>query len=255
MKFDLNVSLVLKEVPPLDRFERAARLGFGAVEMWWPPDGVNIHDLARRIRDAGLQLVTMNFYAGDLAAGERGVLNHPAKAAAFRANVPLAVEVAHGLGCPNLTAIVGQWLPGEQREPQLQRAADNLAFAAERAAAAGRTVLVEALNSLDNGPYMLTGTAETLAFMDRVGAPNLRYQLDLFHMQRMGENLVDSLRLCAPRLGHIQIADCPGRHQPGTGAMDWPALFRAIDGVGYDGWVGLEYVPQGPVEETLGWMS
>jgi hydroxypyruvate isomerase len=253
LRFDLNVSLTLRDTPPLERFDAAARHGFGAVEFWWPT-GESLGALASRVRDAGLAVALINFDGGDLARGERGVLNDPARRDAFRAHVPLAIELAHSLGCTRLNALAGRWLPDTPREAQLELVRENLRWAAEQAAAAGITVVVESLNAWESPGYLFTDTTTTLEFLASVGAPNLRYQYDVYHMQRMEGNVVATLQRELARIGHIQVADSPGRHQPGTGELRYSYIFAALDAAGYDGYVGLEYIPLGSPAESFSWL-
>jgi hydroxypyruvate isomerase len=254
LNFDLNVSILLREYPFLERFDQAARLGFRAVEFWWP-GGEDLKAVARRIRDNSLGVALVNFEGGDIAQGERGLLNHPTRAADFRAHVPVALELAQQIGCTRLHALVGKWLEGEDRETQLERVRENLAWTARQAAQAGVTVLVEALNVWDNGPYIFTNSADTLAFLASIGEPNLKFQYDVYHMQRMEGNITATIRATLAQIGHIQIADSPGRHQPGTGELNFPFIFQAIEQSGYQGFVGLEYNPLGSSEQSLTWLQ
>ncbi len=253
LHFDLNVSILLKEYPFLKRFDQAARLNFDAVEFWWPA-GEDLDAVARHIRDAGLQVALFNFDAGKMAAGDRGLLNDPERQAPFRANVPVALELAQRVGCTRLNALAGHWRAGEEREAQLERVRDNLQWAAEQARAAGITVLVEAVNSWENGAYLFTNTRDTLEFLASVGAPNVKYQYDVYHMQRMEGNIVATIRAHVDQMGHIQVADSPGRNQPGTGELNYRFIFEAIQASGYAGSIGLEYNPRGSSEESFAWL-
>jgi hydroxypyruvate isomerase len=253
INFDLNISITLKEAPFLSRFEHAARLGFTAVEFWWPADEDRAA-LVRQVRDLGLQVALFNFDGGDLAAGDRGLLNDPAREAQFHANLPIALELAHQLGCTRLNALVGRALPNIPRDEQLARVRNNLQRACALAAEAGITVLVEAVNTWENPGYLLNNTTDTLAFIESVGAANLAYQYDVYHMQRMEGNICATISAHAHQIGHIQIADSPGRNQPGTGELNFPFIFAAIEQSGYSGFVGLEYNPLGPFAESLAWL-
>lgn len=253
LQFSLNLSLTVQGAPFLDRLDRAARLGFGAVEFFWP-DGENLDLLVRRARDAGLQVPLFNFDAGSIPGGERGFLNDPGRERRFRENVPAALELADRLGCTQLNVLVGNWLQNIPRSEQIERARENLAWAAAQARDAGVTVLVEALNAWESPAYMLTSTRETLALLDAAAAPNLRLQYDVYHMQRMEGNVVATLREHVGRIGHIQVADPPGRHQPGTGELNFRTIFRTIDELGYEGAIGCEYRPLGGLEESLAWL-
>jgi hydroxypyruvate isomerase len=252
MRFCPNVSILFKEVPLLERFGRAAEAGFSAVEFWWP-GGERLEDVEAAIRDAGLSVALFNFDAGDMPAGDRGLLSDPDRAEGFRENVPVALELAQRLECPRLNALVGLELDG-RREEQLGLAAENVGWAADQAAPLGIDVMIEAVNTWENGPYLVSTTAAAAAFQDRLDRPNVKLQWDAYHMQRMEGNLVANLREYIDRIAHIQVADSPGRGEPGTGEIHHPYLFEQIEAVGYRGWVGLEYNPTTSTEESLGWL-
>jgi hydroxypyruvate isomerase len=253
MRFCANVSILFKEVPFLERFERAARAGFSAVEFWWPPEPLDEVEVA--IGDAGLSVALFNFDAGDMPAGDRGLLSDPDRADRFRANVPVALELAERLGAPRLNALVGlERSPGE-RARQLRLAAENVAWAADQAARIGAEVLIEAVNTFENGPYLLSTTRQAAAFVQQVDRANVRLQYDAYHMQRMEGNIVATIGEFASQIAHIQVADSPGRGEPGTGEINYPFVLDAIEALGYDGWIGLEYNPTtATTEESLGWL-
>src|SRR3954467_6723839 len=254
VKFCANVSILFREAPFLERFERAAGAGFSAVEFWWPA-GERLDEVADAIARAGLSVALFNFDAGDMAAGDRGLLSDPDRARRFRENVPVALELPERRGCKRLNALVGLERSPAQREAQLKLAADNVAWAADRAAPLGIDITIEAVNTFENGPYLVPTTRRAAAFIDRVGRPNVRLQYDAYHMQRMEGNLVATITEHADRIAHIQIADSPGRGEPGTGEINFPFVLDAIDALGYDGWIGLEYNPTtATTEESLGWM-
>jgi hydroxypyruvate isomerase len=253
MRFSANVSILFKEAPFLERFERAARAGFTAVEFWWPQEPLD--EVAAAIEDAGLTIALFNFDAGDMPAGDRGLLSDPDRVGAFRANVPVALELAERLGTTRLNALVGlERGPGE-REEQLRLAAESVRWAADQAAEIGAEVLIEAVNTFENGPYLLSTTRAAAAFVAQVDRANVRLQYDAYHMQRMEGNLVATITELAPQIAHIQVADCPGRGEPGTGEINYPFVLDAIEALGYDGWIGLEYVPTtSTTEESLHWL-
>ena len=253
LRFAPNVSILFRELPFLDRIDEAARLGFGAIEFWWPA-GQDLDAVVRRVRENGLEVALINFDAGEMPAGDRGLLNDPERAGRLRENVPVALELARRVGCTRMNALAGKWRPGEEREAQLDRVRENLAWIAGEARGAGVTVLLEALNAWENGPYLFTGTRDTLAFIDSVGAPNLAYQFDVYHMQRMEGNVVATIREYIGRIGHIQVADSPDRHEPGTGELRYGYVFDAIEASGYDGWIGLEYNPTKSTAESFHWL-
>lgn len=253
LKFDLNVSLVLKGVPLLESFERACALGFGAVEFWWSA-GIEPDQVARRVRDAGLEVVLFNLDAGDMGAGDRGLLNDPARQPRLREHVPVALELAQKIGCKKLNALAGHWRPGVPRAEQLAWAADNLAWIAAQAKPAGVTILVEAVNNLENGDYLFPTAESVLDFLDQVDADNVAFQFDTYHLQRMQGDLTTRLRRHRDRIGHIQLADSPTRNEPGTGELNFPYLFRVIEEIGYTGHIGLEYKPARDVDQSLAWL-
>ena len=253
-RYAVNISLLLADAPFLERFARAARAGFSAVELWWPPDDA-LTGVEDAVHDAGVEVVLLNFNAGDMAAGDRGLLSDPARADVFRANVPIALDLAQRIGCPRLNALVGIQLPTMSREEQLELACGNVAWAADEAAAIDASVMIEAVNTFENGPYLLSRTDEAVSFVRAVGRPNVKLQYDAYQMQRMEGNLTANLRSHIADIGHIQIADSPGRGEPGTGEINYDFLFRTIDELGYEGWVGLEYRPSsGSTEESFAWL-
>jgi hydroxypyruvate isomerase len=254
MRFCANVSILFREYPLLERFERARAAGFSAVELWWPA-GEDLDALARAVRTAGLEVVLLNFDAGDMAAGDRGLLADPARCHAFLENVPVALRLARTLGCTRLNALVGLELPGVGRAAQLELAMQNVAHAADLAAAQGATILIEALNTFENGPYLLQSTRQAAEFIKSVGRSNVRLQYDVYHMQRMEGNLVATLREYIADIAHVQVADSPGRGEPGTGEIHYPYVLAELERLGYDGFVGLEYRPSsGSTEDSLSWL-
>src|ERR687896_1354518 len=254
MRFCANVSILFKEAPFLERFHRAAAAGFSAVEFWWP-NQEDLGQLEAAIKDAGLRVALFNFYAGDMAAGDRGLLSDPARQEGFRENVPVALELAQRLGCGRLNALVGQEIPGMSREEQLELARENVGWATGRAAEYGVEVLVEAVNTFENGAYLLYRTDDAASFVASVGAANVKLQHDFYHMQRMEGNLSVTLRRHIGQIGHVQVADSPGRGEPGTGEIHYPYVFGVLEELGYDGYVGLEYNPTTETtEESLKWL-
>jgi hydroxypyruvate isomerase len=254
VKFCANVSILFKDAPFLERFERAAAAGFPAVEFWWPA-GEALDEVESAIKDAGLQVALFNFDAGDMAAGDRGLLSDPDRAQGFRDNVPVALDLAQRIGCERMNALVGLERSPSEREQQLKLAAENVRWAADQAAPHGVDITIEAVNTFENGPYLVPTTRRAAAFIDKVDRPNVRLQWDAYHMQRMEGNLVATVTEFLPRIAHIQIADSPGRGEPGTGEINYPFVLDAVDALGYEGWIGLEYNPTtATTEESLGWM-
>jgi hydroxypyruvate isomerase len=254
MRFSANVSILFKEVPFLERFGRAAEAGFSAVEFWWPA-GEDLDDVEKSIKDAGLSVALFNFDAGDMGAGDRGLAGDPGRRRQFRENVPVALDLARSLGCKKMNALVGHEVPSMARDEQLALARENVRFAAAKAEAAGVTVMVEAVNTFENGPYLLYTTGQAAGFVRDVGRENVKVQHDIYHMQRMEGNLVANLREHIGLIGHVQIADSPGRGEPGTGEIHFPFVLDELERLGYDGHVGLEYNPTtGMTEESFGWL-
>lgn len=263
LRYAVNLSILFTELPLLDRPAAAAAAGFDAVELWWPfpepvPDASDVDALVRALDAAGVTLVAMNFAAGDVTAGERGWLSQPADSARFRDNVGAMTQIASRTGCRLFNALYGKRVPGVDPEEQDTLAADNLAFAARAVGELGGTVLVEPQTRADNEGYPLHTAADVVAVLDRVrhdtGAENLRLLADVYHLARNGDDVPHVLATYLDRIGHVQVADPPGRHQPGTGALDVAALLDQLDRSGYTGYVAAEYVPLGPSAESFGWI-
>jgi hydroxypyruvate isomerase len=246
--------MLFKEVDFVDRFERAAEAGFAAVEFWWP-SGEDLGRVEAAVKGAGLQVALFNFDAGDMPGGDRGLLSDAGRQQEFRDNVPVALELARSLGCPRLNALVGLELDGVDTDDQLELARDNVDWAAEQAAEHEIDVLIEAVNTFENGPYLLATTNAAAEFVEGVGRDNVKLQYDAYHMQRMEGNLVATLRDRIAGIGHIQVADSPDRGEPGSGELNYGYIFAALAELPYDGWVGLEYKPTTETtEESLAWL-
>ncbi|HEX6709624.1 MAG TPA: TIM barrel protein [Rubrobacter sp.] len=254
MRFSANVSILFKEVPFLERFGRAASAGFSAVEFWWSSDE-DPDEVERAVKDSGVAVAIFNFDAGDMPAGDRGLVGDPGRERQFRENVPVALDLARSLGCSRMNVLVGHEVTGMDREEQLALARENVRFAADVAQAADVTVMVEAVNTFENGPYLLYTTEQAVEFVGSVGRDNVKIQHDLYHMQRMEGNLVANLREYIGLIGHVQIADSPGRGEPGTGEIHYPYVLAALEDLEYDGCVGLEYNPTTETtEDSFGWL-
>lgn len=254
MRYDANLSILFTELPMLERPAAAARAGFDAVEMWWPFDGpvpadAQLDALATAITDAGVQLVGLNFDAGNMPSGDRGLLSSKATSRRFRDNIDVTVGFAERLGCTTLNALYGNTT--DDTDPEL--ALENLALAVKPASRIGATVVVEALNSAENTRYPITSSAQAFGIIDQV--PGTAFLADFYHLARMGEDISSLITSHADRFGHVQIADVPGRGQPGTGELDYPAILRQLADSPYEGPVGLEYKPVGPSAESFGWLE
>lgn len=253
-RFAANLSMLFTEVPLLERYALAAGAGFRGVEMLFPY-AEDIPAIAAELRANGLAQVLFNLPAGDFAAGERGFANNPAKVQAFRDGVERALEIAATLGCGRLNCLIGRELPDVPLDAQWGTVEENLAWAAERTAQAGVLQVVEPLNPFDAPGFLLPTASMGFALVERVGHPNLKLQFDVYHTQRTEGNLAQTIRERIALIGHIQIADSPDRHQPGTGEIHYPYVFASIDDAGYDGWVSAEYKPLGSTQGSLGWMD
>ena len=269
-RFAANLSLMYTELPFLDRFEAAARDGFQAVEFLFPY-AVSKLELAARLRDNGLQQVLFNAPPGSVAQALRGEFQDPlARGSAclpgresdFQAGVLLALEYAVALACPRIHVMAGL-VPGDlDRAQVLPTYVTNLRWAAEQAAQAGVDVLIEPINTRDVPRYLLNRQDEAHAIVAEVGAPNLKVQMDLYHCQIVEGDVAMKLRQYLPtgRVGHMQIAGVPERHEPDIGEVNYPYLFSVIDELGYDGWLGCEYRPKhggepGGTARGLGWLK
>jgi hydroxypyruvate isomerase len=253
-RFAANLSTLFTEAPLIERFGRAARAGFRAVELQFPYE-LPAAAIREQLDRHGLEMVLHNLPAGDFAAGDRGIACDPARVAEFRAGVPRAVAYAQALGVPRLNCLAGR-MPAGVDEATLRRTfVDNLRYAAAALADAGLVLLVEPINRHDVPGFYVHRTLQAIELLDEAGAANAFVQYDLYHAQRSEGELAGTLQRCLPRIGHVQIADNPGRHEPGSGEIHWPFLFAHLDRIGYAGWVGCEYFPAAGTEAGLGWLA
>jgi len=249
-----NLTMLFNEHAFVDRFEAAAAAGFTGVEYLFPYD-YSAAELRARLDSFGLSQVVHNVPCGDWAAGERGIACLPDRVAEFREGVDRAIEYAGVLGCRRLNCLAGI-APADVERARLHATfVGNLAYAAERLQGAGIELLIEAVNTRDVPGFFLTRTDQALAVLDEVGADNLALQYDIYHMQIMEGDLARTLEAHLPRIGHIQLADNPGRHEPGSGEINYPFLFAHLDRIGYAGWIGCEYKPATTTVEGLGWAA
>jgi hydroxypyruvate isomerase len=253
-RFAANLSLLFTELPFLQRFEAAARAGFTAVECLFPYDHAAA-EIRQRLDDNGLQLVLHNLPAGDWEAGERGLACLPQRVDAFRSSVARAVEYAQALGAPQLHCLSGI-APEGVAPPQLRETLlANLSFAAAALQRAGLRLLIEPINTADFPGYYLNRTAQAVELLDALGADNAFVQYDIYHAQRSEGELAATLSRYLDRIAHVQLADNPGRHEPGTGEINYAYLLAHLDRIGYSGWVGCEYRPASTTLEGLGWLQ
>jgi hydroxypyruvate isomerase len=260
-RYDVNLSILFTELPLHERPGAARSAGFDAVELWWPfdvavPGDREVDALVRAVRDAGVRLVGLNFFAGDMPGGDRGLVSWPARAAEFRDNVEVTVGVGEQLGCRSFNALYGNRVDDATPQEQDQLAVEHLALAAAAATRIGGVVLVEPVSGAPR--YPLRTAADAVGVIDRVqqdtGASNLRFLCDLYHLAVNGDDLDTAVDRYADRVGHVQIADAPGRHEPGTGSLDLGRPLAALAASGYDGYVGLEYTPSGASADSFGWL-
>jgi hydroxypyruvate isomerase len=253
-QFAANLTMLFTEHPFLDRFERAAKAGFTAVEFLFPY-AFPTAEIKARLQGNGLKLVLHNLPAGDWDGGERGIACLPGRVAEFKEGVARAIEVGTALGVPQLNCLAGKApanvTAGELRETFVS----NLRYAAGELKKANLKLLIEPINTYDIPGFYLNRTAQALAILEDVGADNAFLQYDAYHMQRMEGELAATIEKHLPRIAHIQIADNPGRHEPGTGEIDHGFLFKHLDRIGYRGYVGCEYKPATTTEAGLGWLQ
>ena len=253
-RFAANISMMFNELPFLDRFAAARAAGFQAVEFLFPYEHPAA-EIAVRLKDHGLQQVLFNAPPGDWAGGERGTASLPGRRQEFRDGIMRALDYAGALGCPRLHVMAGMMPPGVAQGTLAGTYAINLAWAAERAIAQGVTCVIEPINQRDMPGYALTGTANAVAVIEAVGRDRLGLQFDLYHTQITEGDLVPRARALLPWIAHMQVADTPGRNEPGTGEVNWPFVFGEIDKMGFEGWIGCEYRPKGETVAGLGWFA
>ncbi|WP_420472617.1 2-oxo-tetronate isomerase [Noviherbaspirillum sp. ST9] len=253
-KFAANLSLMFNEVPFLQRFAVAAKAGFTAVEFLFPYDH-QPEEITQQLKAHGLENVLFNMPPGDWAGGERGIACLPGREAEFREGVLKAIGYAKVLGTPRLHMMAGLVPAGADRAICRATYVDNLRHACTEAAKHGIAVMIEPINTRDMPGYFLNLQAEAHAIRDEVGAANLKVQMDFYHVQIMEGDIATKVRHYLLHIGHIQIAGVPGRNEPDTGEVNYPYLFRLLDELGYEGWIGCEYRPAKGTVEGLGWMK
>jgi len=252
-RLSANLGFLFTDLPFLDRFAAAAKAGFAGVEFASPYEH-DAREIERRLADHGLTQALFNLPAGDWDAGERGIAILPGRVEAFRDGVARALDLAETLGCERLNCLAGVAPPDAARGELEATFLDNLAYAAEAAARRKVKLLIEPINNRDMPGFYLNRTDDALRLIERAGSDNLYLQADIYHMQVMEGDLARRLEAAAPRIAHIQIADNPGRHEPGTGEINYAFLIPLIDRLGYDGWIGCEYRPT-TAGTAFGWMS
>ena len=253
-KLAANLSMMFNEVDFMDRFGEAAEAGFTGVE-YVSPYEYDKTEIAETLRRHGLTQVLFNLPVGNWAAGERGIACHPDRVEEFRAGIDKVIEYAKNLGCPQVNCLAGIAPEGSDPDALRKTFVSNLAFAAQRLGEAGVRLLIEPINQRDIPGFYLRDTSHALDIIMEAAVSNLYVQYDVYHMQVMEGDLVPTMRANLGSIGHIQIADTPGRNEPGTGEINYPFVLQAIDDMGYPGWVGCEYKPLTTTIEGLGWAS
>ncbi|MFF2652277.1 TIM barrel protein [Streptomyces sp. NPDC058045] len=265
-RFNVNLSILFTELPLLERPAAAAAAGFTAVELWWPwvdspvPPQSELDALRDAIKDAGVQLTGLNFYAGQLPGPDRGALSVPGEESEkFRANIDVTADFAESLGCTALNALYGNRVEGVDPAEQDALALENLGLAARAADRVGAVLLIEALNRPESPLCPIVSAPRAIEVVDQVnaatGLDNARFLMDLYHLSMNGEDLSAVIEQYTAKTAHVQIADNPGRGAPGTGSLPLEELLDQLRKAGYDGYVGLEYKPgDSPSAESFGWL-
>lgn len=249
-KFAANLTMLFTEHPVIERFAAARSFGFQAVEFLFPYNH-DSDEIERALREQGQQMILFDLPVGDFAAGDRGLANDPARREEFEQGAVMTAELAQRYGTPLLNCLVGKELPNVSLAEQRRAMVENLRFAAGETAKRGVRLLVEPLNTIETPGFMVGTTREGIDLIEEVGHDNLWLQLDLYHEQRMAGNLVATLNEHIERIAHIQVADSPHRHQPGSGEINYRYVIDEIDQSGYDGWVALEFVPSPDTASAL----
>lgn len=251
--FAANTSMLFTEVPFLERFERAARAGFRYVECQFPYE-VPAQTIKAALKETSLELVLFNLPAGDWSGGERGIACLPDRMMEFRDGVARAIEFARVLGVKKLNCLAGIAPPTGDFDTVRRTIVSNLRFASQELEAHGMDLMFEPVNTFDVPGFAVSTSAQALSILDEVGARNAYLQYDVYHMQRMEGDIAHRLQKLLPRIGHVQIADNPGRGEPGTGEINFAFLFRHLDRIGWHRAVGCEYKPTAGTEAGLGWL-
>jgi hydroxypyruvate isomerase len=253
-RFAANLTLLFNELPFLDRFDAAAKAGFKAVEFLFPY-AFDAQDIRRGLDDNGLQLVLHNLPAGDWDAGDRGMACNPLRVDEFRTGVARGIAYAQALGVHQLNCLAGIAPAGVSAAQLHDTFVSNVAYAAAQLKAAGLRLLIEPINYYDIPGFYLNRTEQAIAVLDAAGADNAFVQYDIYHAQRMEGELAATITKYLYRIGHMQLADNPGRHEPGSGEINYAYLFAHLDRIGYTGWIGCEYRPAAGTVQGLGWIQ
>ena len=251
LKWSVNLTMLFKEVPFLERLQAAAEAGFDAVEFMWP-SGVDLGALCAAQAASGVHIALFNVDSGDVPAGDRGFANDPSRKDWWRGRTAAALELAGIVGCSRLNIQAGNQIAGLARPATLDCLCENLAWALEQAPTT--TFFLEPLNNFEHKRYILGRTADAIEVIQRVNNPRLKLQFDVYHTQRAEGNLTRLIQEFIAYIGHIQIADSPARNQPGTGEINWKYLLGQIETLNYDGYIGLEYIPAPDTQSSFHWI-
>ena len=251
-KLAANLTMLFNEVGFLDRFEAASKAGFQGVEFLFPYD-FQPEQIAEKLKQHKLELVLHNLPAGNWGAGERGIACHPDRVVEFEEGVGKAIQYATALGVKQVNCLAGIQPKNVSREEAHATLVKNLTFAAGKLKEAGIRLLIEPINTFDIPGFFLSHTKQALDIIAETGSDNLFVQYDIYHMQRMEGELANTIKANLPMIKHVQLADNPGRFEPGTGEINYRFLFSFLDEIGFDGWIGCEYKPKAGTVEGLGW--
>ena len=254
VKLAANLTMLWNEIDFLDRFGAAAKAGFTGVEYLFPYAYAK-EQLAERLHEYDLKQILHNLPAGDWAKGERGIACLPDRVGEFEDGVGRAIDYAKTLGCPQVNCLAGIAPKNVTPEKLRETFVANLRFAADKLKAAGIRLLIEAINTRDIPGFYLNRTQQAVDIIEEVGSDNLWVQYDIYHMQIMEGDLAPTIERHFKRIAHLQLADNPGRNEPGTGEINYPFLFGFVDRLGYNGWIGCEYKPKTTTLEGLGWIK
>ncbi|ASR34739.1 hydroxypyruvate isomerase [Prauserella marina] len=257
LRYDINLSMLFTELPLPKRPEAARAAGFTAVEFWWPfteavPSDAEVGAFVTAVDDAGVALAGLNFFAGDMPGGDRGLVSWPGRESELADSADVAIDIARRLGCRTFNALYGNRIDGLDPAAQDETALANLDLLAGKAAAIGAKLVLEPLSGADR--YPLRTAADALAVMDKLGRPELTLLADLYHLATNGDDLAAVIAEHTARIGHVQFADVPGRHEPGSGELDIDGYLGALQEAGYTGYAGLEYQPTTGSEASLSWL-
>ena len=252
--FAANISMLFTEIDFLERFAKASKAGFRAVECQFPYTfGADV--LAERLRRHALAPVLLNLPAGDWSKGDRGIACLPDRVGEFQDGVERAIEYATALECPRVNCLAGVARASGDRLRLHDTFVENLRFAARELKRHDIVLMIEPLNAQDNPGFFIRTSQHAVEIIEEVGADNLHLQFDVYHSHIMDDDVVSALRQNMRHIGHVQIADHPGRHEPGTGSVDFKAVFQELERANYSGWIGCEYLPATTTEEGLSWLT